>query len=673
MGKLIITSGDGRGKSYEVNRELMIGRHPECGIVLNDMHASRFHAKTYPMPDGVYIEDNGSANGTFVNGEQVKRHRMADGDEICVSATFFLYMDAPAPGAAAKPTGMQQLSASRQSIVTLSPDKNPDAMEVGDAKSLIVGPTSGSAVDNAIVIKLQKRLQMLLELGASLTATDLPALLNQIMDRLYEIFPQATRGFVFLCEDPGKLNMENLQPAVQRNRDARPGSSATEGLQISRTVLNKCLNEKQSVWLQDSPNFSGSMVNLQITSVMCVPMLLGSEVLGVTYIDTKEMQRAFTQDDLAMLTTVGAQAAAAIQNSRLAQKYASENEMRNQLARYISPDLVDRIVRKEIDIKPGGTRKRGTIFFSDIIGFSKMSLKIPAEEVVALLNQYFRVMQEIIFDFGGTVDKFGGDAIMAFWGVLVATPDAALNGTAAGLEMQNKLYVFNHMRRSKATVDMPVDEVRMGIGLSTGEFVAGNIGSEQKFEYTVIGETVNLAARVESLAGFGQTFVSQGSYDEVAAKVLAIRMPDCHVKGWEKPVPIYSIRGAVVQRNNMPMIILSFPVQLKGADGTTMNAEQPSVITRAYPTRTSLELELWTYSALAEGDPIAVQIAIREKKNLSAIQCKVKATQDIQSEALGHYYIMRLSVVSLPPDIMQLFRIGDPKQSDLTEEEVIRE
>ena len=111
---------------------------------------------------------------------------------------------------------------------------------------------------------------------------------------------------------------------------------------------------------------------------------------------------------------------------------------------------------------------------------------MPPDKVVALLNRYFHIMEEIIFRHGGTIDKFGGDSIMAFWGVLVRREFDAIGAVAAAVEMQNALFAFNCELRSQG-----LPPVRMGIGLNTGEFVAGNIGSEQKIEFTVIGDAVN--------------------------------------------------------------------------------------------------------------------------------------------------------------------------------------
>lgn len=145
------------------------------------------------------------------------------------------------------------------------------------------------------------------------------------------------------------------------------------------------------------------------------------------------------------------------------------------------------------DIKLGGERKHATIFFSDIRGFTAMSEKMSPDQVVAMLNEYMTEMVRIIYKWNGVVDKYVGDAIMAIWGVPEGKKEDPVNALRASLEMRDFLYEFNKKRVLNNQF-----EIKIGIGLHSGEVLSGNIGSEQRLEYTVIGDTVNLASRVES-------------------------------------------------------------------------------------------------------------------------------------------------------------------------------
>ena len=197
-------------------------------------------------------------------------------------------------------------------------------------------------------------------------------------------------------------------------------------------------------------------------------------------------------------------------------------------------------MNKEIDLEVGGRSCVGTAFFSDIIGFTRMSERLKPAEVVDQLNRYLHVMEEIIFRHGGTVDKFGGDSIMAFWGVLVERKGDILNAVTAAMEMQNALFYFNYTVGGEL-LETPLG---MGIGLNTGEMVAGNMGSDQKIEFTVIGDAVNTAQRIESTAGHGQVFVSEATHKQVRKQVSAVKLPPVEVKNKSGLVQMYSIRCA---------------------------------------------------------------------------------------------------------------------------------
>ena len=190
-----------------------------------------------------------------------------------------------------------------------------------------------------------------------------------------------------------------------------------------------------------------------------------------------------------------------------------------------------------------GTRKRVTVFFSDIRGFTKFGEKHTAEEVVEMLNEYFGVMVKIINKNNGVVDKFIGDAIMAVWGVMANNEPNVRGAVTAALEMREGLVKFNEERRLKGH-----DDLMIGIGLHCGDAIAGTIGSDERLEYTVIGDTVNLASRIEaSTKAFGtDLLISETVVEDIQDSFWLEEAGKAEVKGKSQPITMYKVRGRIV-------------------------------------------------------------------------------------------------------------------------------
>jgi class 3 adenylate cyclase len=183
-----------------------------------------------------------------------------------------------------------------------------------------------------------------------------------------------------------------------------------------------------------------------------------------------------------------------------------QTKLRGDLGRFLSKGLVDAIVKGEHSLKLGGARTTVSVLFADVVAFTPLAEARPAEQVVALLNELFSLLTEVVFRHGGTVDKFIGDCVMAVWGAPVPTEDHAKKALAAAEDMMRLLETANETWREKYGV-----EIRLGIGVNSGEAIVGNIGSDKRMEYTVIGDVVNVAARLEALAQPNQVLVAEAT------------------------------------------------------------------------------------------------------------------------------------------------------------------
>lgn len=204
--------------------------------------------------------------------------------------------------------------------------------------------------------------------------------------------------------------------------------------------------------------------------------------------------------------------------------------------RYVSGEVVDTILKGGARVILTGEKRRASVLFSDIRDFTALTEKIPPEEAVGLLNDYFSVMVNIIFSHQGTLDKFMGDAIMAVFGAPVALPDHSLKAVKAGIEMQMALLRWDEVRLTKNQAPL-----LMGIGIATGEVVSGNIGTSKRMDYTVIGDVVNLAARLSGQAKGGQIFISQETQEEIKEKVKTKQLAPLQIKGKSQPATVYEI------------------------------------------------------------------------------------------------------------------------------------
>ncbi|MDA3792355.1 MAG: adenylate/guanylate cyclase domain-containing protein [Elusimicrobia bacterium] len=212
--------------------------------------------------------------------------------------------------------------------------------------------------------------------------------------------------------------------------------------------------------------------------------------------------------------------------------------IRGMFQRYVSSSVVDVLIEDPGKIKLGGERKRLTVFFSDIRGFTSMSENLSAEEVVGVLNEYLTEMIDIIFKYNGTLDKFMGDAVMAIWGAPADQKNHAELALRAAWDMREELTSLQERWEREGKKSIAV-----GMGINTGDVVVGNMGSDQFADYTVIGDNVNLAARLEQNAGPGQLIISEATYEEVKDIARVNKLAPMKVKGKEKALSVYEVTG----------------------------------------------------------------------------------------------------------------------------------
>jgi class 3 adenylate cyclase len=248
---------------------------------------------------------------------------------------------------------------------------------------------------------------------------------------------------------------------------------------------------------------------------------------------------------------------------------AQELEVRNQFirktfGRYLSDDVVAGLLGTPDGLALGGEKRTLTLLMSDIRGFSAVSERLTPEQVVLLLNRYLGAMAEVITRHRGTIDEFIGDAILALFGAPLAGEDDASRAVACAVDMQLRMAAVNAENRSDG-----LPELQMGIAVNTGEVVVGNIGSEARAKYGVVGSPVNLTARIESCTLGGQVFVSEttlaavGSILEVGARMTM------DVKGFDEPITFYDVRrvgapyGLALPERRAALVRLAAPLPLR--------------------------------------------------------------------------------------------------------------
>ena len=539
MYRLTYQIGDNPLTYSFASGEVVIGRSPECQIVLGDYGISRNHAKVLVGEDGsARILDLKSKNGTQVNGVQVVEAPLRDGDRILLGKfelTFSKALESKVVLDEAKP---------------LSEEAGTIIRSVGELSRLLTAaPVPGAPLDEkkAPIVDVQeieksnRILKVLTKVAETLIAVrPVEEVLHQVMDIVFEHMP-ADRGFLMLEEES---QAGRLVPMVVKHRT--PGGGEAR-ITVSKTIADRVMHDRVSILTSDAmvdPRFgAGDSIRFHgIRSAMCAPLWLKDQVIGIIHVDSPMLTNCFTVNDLDLLTALANYAAVAVERARLNQKIVAEERKRERLGRFLSPQVASRILAASdtTGAELGAPELREvSVLFADISGFTSMSERMSPSAVALLLNDYLSRMTDVIFKYEGTLDKYIGDAIMAVFGAPIDMPDHAERAIRTALEMQERLAEWNAERK-----EGPAFRVR--IGINSGKAMAGEIGSVNKKEYTVLGDTVNIASRLESsVAKPGTVVVGENTYRMVEDRFAFQPLGSFSLKGKEKEVLVFGVGGPV--------------------------------------------------------------------------------------------------------------------------------
>ncbi len=524
MRAQILYEIDGRQVVVPLEKEeLTIGREPTNDLVIGRPYVSRWHAKVYRTSDGWRVKDLESKCGIQINDRETVDGALAHGDCIMIEEMCLTFMeeDGTIPP---RPTA---------SVVALAPSgPNPRAVF---SPAVDFAELGSLAPD---VTRLQRLLKMVSETSRTLLeSSDLEETFESVLDIVFEALP-VQRGCIMLWDEAE----QGLVAKCVKN-DVGSGDST---IHFSRTIAEKVYNERVSVMTTDAQRderFAGgsSVVKMGIRSAMAAPLWHGDSVDGLIYVDTTLKTEAFVQEDVDLLSALANHLAVAIDQSRLQDMVISQRLMQRRLERYHSPAVIERITTGAEGAAEAllGDEREATVLFADLVGFTDVCETIGPRDVVELLNHYFSELTEVIFSHEGTVDKFIGDCIMAVFGAPVAATDHARRAADAALEMRRALRQLNETLPGATPL-------RFRVGMHSGRVVAGDIGSVRRSDYTVLGATVNLAARLESTVALpGQIVVSDTTMEALPGNYVTKFVGDRELKGISRRVPCYELRDQI--------------------------------------------------------------------------------------------------------------------------------
>lgn len=531
-----LTSADGM-QTYELRAGslLVVGRAPTSDIAIFDPTISRRHAEVQIDESGVHVRDLGSSNGTFLNGTRLEDGQPATvsgGDTIMFGKVAFKVQSITPPAAYPPPAGKQTSeSPGANTIVRQMPVGDPSvalaALRSSDPR-LATAPSSAATLPED---KSQQKLAMLLEVSKGLgKSVDIDSLLEKIVRYAYQIL-DVDRVAILLSEGHG-----DLVPKIARDKRGSEQPRA-----VPQSIARKVVEDKVAI-LSDNAGedtrFGGqSILMQQIRSAICCP-LVGSEdrVLGVLYVDNVTTTHRFSEGDLEFLIAFAGIAAAGIENQQFLHRIQKEMLARENLTRYFAPQVAERIASSREAARLGGDKRPVAVLFSDIRGFTPLSEEMNPDDMASLLSEYFTEMVDCVFRNDGTLDKFMGDAVMAQWGAPIANENDPDRAIRAAMDMMRGLAKLNVKWKSEGR-----PQLQIGIGLNYGEAFAGNIGSERRLEFTVIGDVVNTASRLCSAAGPGEILITEEMREALGAPPRLKECPPMELRGKSHPIPVYRV------------------------------------------------------------------------------------------------------------------------------------
>ena len=529
------------------DRAVVLGRAADADLVLNHESVSRAHARFSRDGASWRIEDLGSKNGIRVNTFRVESEMLRDGDRIDLG-TARLYVEIGPAVAPSAPTNV--IFSERE-----APALHTEVLDFSELSSLLSSPGAGFGAAGAArgaseISELSESLSRVVEgqtgegasklLGivgeaaeALISCDSLDETFERILSLVFDHLP-AERGVICLYDEAHG----RTEPKATRTQEGVPD----EPIHISSNIVRHVLEKKQGLVVRDTRvderfGSAESVIMMQIHSAMCAPLYRNGRAAGFIYTDRQSSTAPFELADLHVLSALAMLSAVAIETAALRDKIREEQELRSRLARYSSPAVVEQILRStgRAERDMAAEERDVTVLFADLKGFTAMAEDMRSAEVIRILNRVFERLTEVVFELEGTLDKFRGDGMMVFFGAPLAMPDHAQRAVETALRMQEALRELNTRHRS-------LRELRMRIGINSGPVVVGDIGSPQRKDYTVIGDVVNTASRLESdVAGPGEIVIGRSTFEQVGEHFVCEPLEEVHVKGRQQSVRPYRV------------------------------------------------------------------------------------------------------------------------------------
>jgi adenylate cyclase len=556
---LRIDLGDGNVSFVKIDApKISIGRNEKNDVVLPDVRVSRHHAEIMETDGRHVLHDLGGVNPLKVNGMPAQEATLRHMDEIKIGPARLVFLterpDAQATDEGALSDREDDLQGWRLHSVRIDTE---DCSQLRIEQAVVAAPGSPESGPETVrarlarkknrrqpglspassVVRMNKVLFVLYEISRQIVSVqEHTQLLRTVMDLVFKVV-NADFGFMVLVD---ARSDDPFRPLVAKYRDVWMRREIQP--KASRTLIKKVVEDRVALLTTDAQSDSRfaaaeSLVQQKIHSSLCVPLWKKGEIIGVIQLSSIDIRNQFSEDDLELLKSIGCQISMVLEQVSLNNKIREEEKIRDWLARFHSPQVVEALLeaRSESDDSlMQASDRRATVLFADLIGFTRFSEALKPREVTLFLNNYFSMVTDIIFEHGGTLDKYIGDGFMAVFGAPLEKEDDAERAVRSALRIRREL---------EQGLETGEGARRFGvrIGINTGHIVAGSIGSPKRLDYTVIGDAVNVASRLESIAEPDQILIGEETLRCVGQKFRVRDIGRRSLKGRSRDLQVYEV------------------------------------------------------------------------------------------------------------------------------------